>query len=152
MKKVLITLDFDFTSQKVAETGFNIAKAMNAEIVLLHVISKPLFYYTQYSTMYQQLELRDNLKIAAQSFLDKTKLDLGLVGIQTLVKEGDTAEQILDSAKSIKADIIVMGTHSRKWLENILVGSVAEKVLHHSTIPLFIVPTKKTEVESIGKK
>jgi nucleotide-binding universal stress UspA family protein len=94
----------------------------------------------------------DDLKTAAQSFLDKTKHDLGHEGIQTLVKEGDTVQQILDAAKNTKADIIVMGTHSRKWLENILVGSVAEKVLHHSTIPLFIVPTKKTEVESIGKK
>jgi len=35
-----------------------------------------------------------------------------------------------------------MGSHSRKWLENILIGSVDEKVLHHTTIPLFIVPTK----------
>jgi nucleotide-binding universal stress UspA family protein len=152
MKKVLITLDYDLTSQKVAQTGFNIAKAMNAEIILLHVISKPLFYYTQYSGMYQQLELRDDLKKAAQSFLDKTKLDLGHEAIQTLITEGDSAEQILDSAKNTKADIVVMGTHSRKWLENILMGTVAEKVLKHATIPLFIVPTKKTEVESIGKK
>jgi nucleotide-binding universal stress UspA family protein len=152
MKKVLITLDYDSTSHKVAETGVNLAKAMNAEIILLHVISNPVFYYTQYSGMYQQLELLDDLKTAAQSFLDKTKHDLQHEGIKTLAKEGDTVEQILDSAKSTKADIIVMGTHSRKWLENILVGSVAEKVLHHSTIPLFIVPTKKTEVESIGKK
>ena len=94
----------------------------------------------------------DELKTAAQCFLDKTKHDLGNEGIQTLVKEGDTVEQILDAAKNTKADIIVMGTHSRKWLENILLGSVAEKVLYQSTIPLFIVPTKKTEVESIGKK
>ena len=36
-----------------------------------------------------------------------------------------------------------MGSHSRRWLENILMGSVAEKVLHHSTIPIFIIPTKK---------
>jgi nucleotide-binding universal stress UspA family protein len=145
MKKVLITLDYDSTSYKVAETGFNIAKAMNAEIVLLHVISKPLFYYTQYGTMYQQLELRDDLKTTAQHFLDKTKLDLRNEAIQTLIAEGDTAEKILESAKDVKADIIVMGTHSRRWLENILVGSVAEKVLKDSTIPLFIVPIKKTE-------
>jgi nucleotide-binding universal stress UspA family protein len=36
-----------------------------------------------------------------------------------------------------------MGTHSRKWLENIVMGSVAEDVLNHSQIPLFIIPTKK---------
>jgi nucleotide-binding universal stress UspA family protein len=152
MKKVLITLDYDATSEIVAERGVNMAKAMNAEIILLHVISNPVFYYSQYSGMYQQLELLNDLKIAAQSFLDKTKLDLGYEAIQKLIAEGDTAGKILESAKDTKADIIVMGTHSRRWLESILMGSVAEKVLKDSTIPLFIVPTKKIEVESIGKK
>jgi nucleotide-binding universal stress UspA family protein len=152
MKKILITLDYDSTSQKVAETGVNLAKAMNAEIILLHVISNPVFYYSQYSGMYQQLELLDDLKKAAQSFLNKTKLNLRNEAIQTLIAEGNTADKILESAKNTKADIIVIGTHSRKWLENILMGSVAEKVLKDSTIPLFIVPTRKTEVETIGKK
>ncbi|AWV96797.1 universal stress protein [Arcticibacterium luteifluviistationis] len=152
MKKVLITLDYDPTSQKVAKSGFDMAKTMHAEITLLHVISKPLFYYTQYSGMYQQLELRDDLKVAAQDFLNKTKKDLGTEGIKILVKEGESAEQILLAAKEINADIIVLGTHSRKWLENILMGSVAEEVLKDASIPLFIVPTKKTEKETIGKK
>jgi nucleotide-binding universal stress UspA family protein len=38
-----------------------------------------------------------------------------------------------------------MGSHSRKWLEKILMGSVTEEVLHKSSIPLFIIPTKKAE-------
>lgn len=150
MKKVLITLDYDATSQKVAEIGVNLAKAMNAEIILLHVISNPASHYTRYSGMYQQVELLDDLKIAAQSFLDKTKLALGHEAIQTLIVEGDTADKILESAKDTKADIIVMGTHSRKWLENIIMGSVAEKVLKDAIIPLFIVPTKKMEKEAMG--
>jgi nucleotide-binding universal stress UspA family protein len=40
-------------------------------------------------------------------------------------------------------DFIVMGSHSLKWLENLVIGSVTEKVLHYTTIPVFIVPTKK---------
>ena len=45
----------------------------------------------------------------------------------------------------VKADIIVIGSHSRKWLENIVMGSVTEKVLNHTSVPLFIVPTKKQD-------
>jgi nucleotide-binding universal stress UspA family protein len=41
------------------------------------------------------------------------------------------------------AELIVMGSHSRKWLDAILMGSVTEKVLHHTVLPLYIVPTKK---------
>ena len=47
----------------------------------------------------------------------------------------------------MKADIIVVGTHSRKGLDKVLVGSVAEKVLHHTTVPLFIIPVKSADEE-----
>jgi nucleotide-binding universal stress UspA family protein len=59
------------------------------------------------------------------------------------VKEGNIAETILMAATDLNAGIIVMGSHSRKWLESILMGSVTEKVFHHTSIPILIVPTKK---------
>ena len=78
-------------------------------------------------------------------FLDKIKKHLGDNAIQTLIKEGDFADLILKSAEELHVDIIVIGTHSRRWLEEILMGSVTENVLHHSKIPLFIVPTHKSK-------
>jgi nucleotide-binding universal stress UspA family protein len=154
MKKVLIALDYNPTAQKVAEEGFSIAKVMNAEVTLLHVISDPVYYSSvEYSpimgfngfmeTGQLQLNSVDSLKKAALHFLDKTRHHLGDKTIQTLVEEGDFAESILKTAKAMHADIIVMGSHSRKWLENIVMGSVTEKVLHHTSIPLFIIPTKQ---------
>jgi nucleotide-binding universal stress UspA family protein len=85
----------------------------------------------------------DGLKKATKHFLDKIKNHLGDDNIKTIVKKGDFAESILEAAKELHADIIVLGSHSRRWLEEILMGSVTEKVLHHTTKPLFIVPTKK---------
>lgn len=154
MKKVLIALDYDPTAQKVAEVGFEMAKKMNAEITLLHVMSDPLYYSSAgYSPIMgfigymdmgpMELDSVDILKKVSQEFLDKSKLHLGDKTIITLVKGGDYSETILDTAKELHADIIVMGSHSRKWLENIVMGSVTEKVLHHTPIPLFIIPTKK---------
>jgi nucleotide-binding universal stress UspA family protein len=127
---------------------------MGAEVILLHVISDPVYYSsTEYSpimgfTGYMdmaplQLDSVDGLKKASQHFLDKSKQHLGDKAIQTLVKEGDFAESILKVAKDLHVDVIVMGSHSRKWLEKIVMGSVTEKVLNHTSIPLFIVPTKK---------
>jgi len=154
MKKVLIALDYDPTAQKVAEIGFSLAKTMGAEVILLHVIANPVYYSsTEYSpimgfTGYMdmgplQLDSMDGLKKVTQYFLDKSKQHLGDKTIQTLVKEGDFAESILNASKELHADIIVMGSHSRRWLDEILMGSVTEKVLHHTSIPLFIIPTKK---------
>ncbi|MFA9390162.1 MAG: universal stress protein [Prolixibacteraceae bacterium] len=155
MKKVLIALDYDPTAQKVAEEGFALAKSMVAEVMLVHVITDPVFYTsTEYSpimglagymdTSQLQLDNLDGLKKAAHYFLDKTKRHLGDTSIQSVVKEGDIAESILEAANDFNADIIVTGSHSRRWLENILMGSVSENILHHTSIPIFIVPTKKT--------
>ncbi len=91
-----------------------------------------------------QLQLtHESIKKTSQHFLDKSKHHLGDGSIKTLVSEGDFAEMILKTAKDLHADIIVIGSHSRRWLDEVLMGSVTEKVLHHSAIPLFIIPTKQ---------
>ena len=78
---------------------------------------------------------------SAQLFLEKSKVHLGDESIKTTVRSGDFADTILETAREMNADIIIMGSHSRKWLENIVMGSVTEKVLHKTTIPLVIIPT-----------
>jgi nucleotide-binding universal stress UspA family protein len=153
MKKVLISLDYDPTAEKVAEMGYALAKEMGAEVYLIHVISN-MEYYT--STVYSPIMgygdfgnvglstvyTAEDLKKETQKYLDKSKDHLGDDKIQTIVVEGESADAILSVAAEIHADVIVMGSHSRRWLDKILVGSVTERVLHKSKIPLFIVPTR----------
>lgn len=154
MKKVLIALDYDPTAQKVAEAGYALAKSLKAEVILLHVMRDSVFYstskfspimgYNGYVDVSRTvLNSAEGLKNASLQYLDKTRKHLGDTSIQTLVKGGDFAETILETAKESHSSIIVIGSHSQKWLENIVMGSVTEKVLRHSSIPLFIVPTKK---------
>ena len=154
MKKVLIALDYDPTAQKVAELGYEFAQSMSAEIILLHVITDPVFYSSSdYSPIMGfsgylnndplQLNTMEVLKAASLNFLDKTRIHLGDPTMHILAEEGDLADTILTTAKKTKSDLIILGSHSRKWLENIVMGSVAEEVLNRSTIPLLIIPTKK---------
>ena len=154
MKKILITLDYDPSAQKVAEEGFSLAKTMRAKVMLLHVLSDPAFYASlehitimgfagHIETSLLQLTNVDDLKSAAQLYLDKLKHHLGDDSIKTLVKEGDFAESILKTAEESHTDIIVMGSHSRRRFDEIIMGSVTEKVLYHTAVPLFIVPTKQ---------
>ncbi len=154
IKKVLIALDYDPTAKKVAEAGFSIAKAMNAEVILLHVLADMTYYSTpQYTpimgfsnfmdTDFLQIVDIEGLKKAAENFLEKIKSHLGDENIKIITSEGELAETILHTAKHLHADTIVMGSHSRKWLEQILMGSTTEKVLHQTNIPLLIIPIKE---------
>ncbi len=154
MKKILIALDYNPSAQKVAEEGHKLAKSMNAQAILLHVISDATYYSSlNYSPIMGfgsfgnaiETNSDEELKRVAQNYLDKSKEHLNDNTIQTIVRSGVFSEAILNAAKELNVDIIVMGTHSRRGLDKILLGSVAENVLHHSPIPLFIIPTKGPE-------
>lgn len=155
MNKVLIALDFDPTAQKVADAGYALAKKLGSGIVLLHVVSNPLHYsslkhvtvmgFAGYNdTDPLILKDLDVLKKESLKFLDKSKKHLGDASIETMVKSGKLADSILKTAKEVHADIIVMGSHSHRMMEDILLGSVTEKVLSKTILPVFLVPTKKT--------
>ena len=55
---------------------------------------------------------------------------------------GSPVDEILDKAKSLPCDLLIMGTHGRKGLNHLLIGSVAEKVLRSSTCNTLIIPIK----------
>jgi len=154
MKKVLIALDYNPTAQKVAEIGYSLVKGADVEVTLMHVMGNPVFYT---STVYEPImgfggyidtdflepRILDGLKKASYSFLEKSKHHLGNTGVKVLVTEGETAESIIATAKEMKADLVVVGSHSKQWLEKILMGSVAEKILHENAFPVLVIPTKE---------
>lgn len=150
MKKILIAIDYDPSAEKVAEAGYALGMAMAADIILLHVIAEPSYYssmefspimgFTGFADPHIPEIVETELKKEAMRFLDRSKEHLGDGPIKTVVAEGAFADTILKLAKDEGADIIVVGRHSRRGLGKLLVGSVAEKILHHSTIPLFIIP------------
>ncbi len=145
-------MDYDPTAEKIAEAGYALAKDMNAELTLLHVLAETQYYMPlDYSPIMgfsgMPLDIAEpvhaeDLKVAALSFLEATKIHLGDPSIKTMVAEGEFAFAILKVAKEINAGIIVAGTHSRNALEKILMGSVTEKLLHDSDVPLYLVPTR----------
>lgn len=151
--KVLIALDYNTTAQKVADAGYVLAKSMNADVTLLHVMSDPVYFAPVENSLITGLkdslgvdplafDADNRLKEVSQHFLDTIKLHIGDKSIETVLVEGDFADTILMKAKGLGTDILVMGSHSHRWLENIVMGSVTAKVLRLTSIPLFIIPIK----------
>lgn len=61
--------------------------------------------------------------------------------IEILMREGEAAEEIIQAAKELKADRVVVGTHSRRGVERFLMGSVAERVVRLSPVSVLVVKT-----------
>ena len=158
MKKILIALEMDSTSQKVAEAGYILAKTMKAQVNLLHVISNKVYNYSRQELSHiggnsnksdsarSHSDNMDNQTIKVQAFLDESKLLLGDQSIKTVIKEGNFGDQIINTGKELEADLIVMGAHGQGSFESTVLGSVAEKVLLKTSIPILIIPTEKRKV------
>lgn len=144
LKKVLIALDYDPSAMKVVDVGYSMAKAMGAEVILIHVVVDLVAYSLSYLNMGPlQLESDAGIKDASEVFMEKMKLRLNDPLLKSVIKQGDFAACILEAVHEEDIDIIVMGTHSKRWLEDIVMGNVTEQVIRKATIPMFIVPTKK---------
>jgi nucleotide-binding universal stress UspA family protein len=153
MQKILIAVDYAKAAQKVAEQGYALAKAMNAEIILLHVVEDVQYYSSSsydpimgfggfVNTDFLSHDAMGSIEKGAANFLKKIKVHLQDDSIQTLVVSGNIADSILETAKKEKCQLIVVGTHSRNGLEELLLGSTAHKLLKHSTLPIYIIPTR----------
>jgi nucleotide-binding universal stress UspA family protein len=153
-KKILIALDYARSAQEVAEMGYSIGKAMNGEVILLHVMEDIAYYSTpgympiigfsnfNHTDFLEMIDV-EGLKKAGMHFMDRMKDHLGDDNIETIIEEGEVADIVIKTAHNMNVDIIVIGSRSRNWLEKVFIGSTAVKVLDHTTIPLLIIPVKE---------
>jgi nucleotide-binding universal stress UspA family protein len=148
----LIAVDYSPSAEYVAMQGYEMAHIMGARMSILHVLSDPSSYsLSEYSpimgfTGYLDIdtwvqENNEQLIAETERFLQHIKAKLEDDSIQILIREGNFASSILETAREQNASFIILGTHSHRWLDGILLGSVAEEILHTSPIPLYIIPT-----------
>lgn len=137
--RIVIPTDFSATADHALAWAILQARSFAAELVVLHVHSSHLHYGA--------LGLADERSDAALAE-DRARLDAYVaerfagagVKIRTLFEVGDPPLKIREVARREQADLIVMGTHGASRLEDLLFGSVTEKVVHHTGCPVLVVP------------
>ena len=150
MKKILIALDYGLSAQKIAEKGYQLAKSMDAKVMLLHVVADEIYYSSMdsapflgfYGYDFFNIDNNDSLIESSKNFLEKIKKHLKDPEIEIIAEQGDFASVILETATKQHASFIVIGSHSKNWLEKAVMGSVTESVLSKTKIPMFIIPIK----------
>jgi nucleotide-binding universal stress UspA family protein len=135
---LLCAVDFEPASHRAIDLAREIAKPLGAEICLLHVYQLPVYTYPGLEPHILPDLLRDIIAAAGKA-LEELGADVGIP--RTLLLEGDPARGILEGARQVGAAMIVMGTHGRRGLAHALLGSVAEKVVRESEIPVLTVRT-----------
>jgi nucleotide-binding universal stress UspA family protein len=142
-KNILIAVDGSTASQRGLAEGLRLAKAIGGRVVLVHVVNALLLESEIASTAYYQALAeafrKDGSEILAAAAAVAREADVPFE--RKLIEKigAHASDEIVKAAKDERADLIVLGTHGRRGLKRLVMGSDAELVLRHSPVPVLMV-------------
>ncbi|MCZ7356176.1 MAG: universal stress protein [Candidatus Methanoperedens sp.] len=141
-KKILIATDGSEYTKKAVDYGIDLAKNTEARLYAIYVIDTAAFASIPMDAAWESMYelLRQEGDEATKYVADKASAE-GL-DLERLTIEGHPAEEIIKYAEKNSVDLIVMGTLGKSGLDRFLLGSVAEKVVRISKIPVLVVRGK----------
>lgn len=150
-KKLLVPHDFSPCAARAVQIAVDLATVHGSELVLMHVSELPANLPPD--TLVTPADAAGPLRVddyttrGARQKLEIIAEPLRREGlaVRTLAVTGNVAAQILALAKEVGADALVVGTHGRKGLSHLLLGSVAEKVVRGASVPVVSVRTLAPE-------
>jgi nucleotide-binding universal stress UspA family protein len=139
-KRVLVALDGSPSSEAVLSFLLDIAGPLDMTVVLLRVLERvpPMAIEGTTHFSVDDIEMR---RYDAGEYLAPLAARLRAQGVEATcaVRSGRPADQILAAARESHADLIAMATHGRTGVGRLLFGSVAEEVLRHAPVPVFMI-------------
>ncbi len=142
-RKILVPVDGSKASQRGLREAVRLAKEQDARIVLLHVVDE--FYVVASPEMgAYSADMVELLRKSGKRLLEKARAVVAKQGVKvdTVMREiigGPAAGEIVRQARKIRADLIVIGTHGRRGIRRVVMGSDAEQVVRTSPVPVLMV-------------
>ena len=148
-QRILVAVDGSETSLRGLGESIRLAKAIGGRLLLVHVLNTLILESEVASTAYYQA-LADSIRASGKLVIDDAAMVAHEAGVpfeQKLVdKIGAHAwQEIVAQAKEWQADLIVLGTHGRRGLKRLVMGSDAELVVRHAPVPVLIVRDPSTD-------
>jgi nucleotide-binding universal stress UspA family protein len=140
-KRILVATDFSMGSDEALEHAVDLAKQTGASL--------DIFYVLELSGQEFPLGLSANVPGGLLPNVDRElaqraeRVTAAGLACRTNMAEGSAATEIVQRARDVDADLIVVGTHGRRGLAHAFLGSVAERVVQHAPCPVLTVPFSK---------
>ena len=146
-KRVLIPVDGSEVAEAVIPFIQDIAGPLDLEVVLLYV-TQPIPPVDMVGSPYMVVDDLETRRDAARAYLAGLAAEMKGRGIRvtTVDRCGDAVDEILATSRESGADLIAMTTHGRTGPARLLFGSVAEGVLRHSDMPVFLMRQTEREI------
>ncbi|MFO8006157.1 MAG: universal stress protein [Candidatus Brocadiia bacterium] len=139
--KIVCAVDFSKYSDHALRYALSLARLFGAELTVVHVVEMPFLpSYSMAGVPDLSMpveELEENAREHLNEKLEQCRSEHADVEAEVLT--GSPFVEIIDFARQVEADLIVMGTHGRSGLRQLLIGSVAEKVVRKAPCPVLTV-------------
>jgi len=144
MKTILVPVDFSPVTKAVVDEATALAQSCKGRIVLLYVVQPPVLVAEYGGVIEDVVPLIEAAEKAATQLLAQWRdyLKSGEVSAKTVKIEGFPSKEIVDQAKSVEADYIVMGSHGHTAFYDLLIGSTTSGVLKKAPCPVVVVPAR----------
>ena len=146
IKNILIAIDGSVLSNKAIDYGLDLAEKFGASITILNVFQPVLLrgmidqsVFTPGSDAAINKDLLQFHDKLVTSTVEKAKMQKPNLSIAGMLKQGDPAQQILDTAKTEGFDTIVMGARGESGIQGLLMGSISDKVSKHAHCTVIVV-------------
>ena len=139
-KTILVPLDGSPLAEAVLPHAKALAQSEGAQLVLLRVAADPGAEFA-FSDPAIANDMVQQMESETQKYMSELSATLAGEGYksQTLIREGPIAETILAVADELKADVIAMSTHGHSGMRRWLMGSIADRVVNHSHVPVMLI-------------
>ena len=132
VKRILVPVDFNSQALLELKYGISLAKQLKAKIDVLHVSQ----FFNYRVPVLERDKLVADIKGKIQSVAKSSQYTIDNIFFEI----GEPAKKIIEVSRREKTDVIAMGSHQRSGIEKLFLGSVVEKVLLVSEIPLLVLP------------
>ncbi|MHB1922655.1 MAG: universal stress protein [Chitinophagaceae bacterium] len=140
-KKILLAVNDSSYSQLPAKIAFELSRSLGAKMAIVSVIDFRLVVGNAETGVMPNdaiQVLKKDAEMTINQILEKFG---GQERVEIFSPEGKPTTEILDTAKKWGADLIVLGTHGRSGIMQLLAGSISTYIKHHAKIPVLIVPS-----------
>jgi nucleotide-binding universal stress UspA family protein len=151
-KRILVPTDGSDTANAGLREALELVKEQGAQLRIVHVVDELMVVSPElYGSVYDRIseELRD----AGRAVLDRAQSlarDAGIAAETQLIEAmgGPAGERVVKAAADWPADLIVCGTHGRRGLRRIVLGSDAEYIVRHSTVPILLIRVNRASAKA----
>lgn len=146
IRRILCPVDFSDASQHALDHAAALAKWYDSQVAVLHVLHSPVLPESPAIvgagalTAFPPIARRESVDAHLEELVERVR-GAG-VKAEAILDDGNPAARVLETAATLAADLIVMGTHGVTGFERFMLGSVAEKVLRKASCPVVTVPPR----------